>query len=140
MLREREKGFLDVTSAEAGMPFVHEMNAFCNRWQLTSMATWALPEPQGPNLAGVELPESARRGAEQVSLELPLTTRLPARFPIRDVIAEIRNQAAQPHLAEWHAILDREGKEGPGLRQFRTMLYIQFFQNIVLASRYLDPL
>jgi hypothetical protein len=102
------------------------------------MATWDLPAPQGPNLAGIELPESARRGAEQVSLELPLTTRLPARFPIRDVIAEIRNQTARPHLAEWHEILDREGKNGPGLRQFRTMLHIQFFRDIVLASRYLD--
>ena len=91
------------------------------------------PEPLWGRAAGVR-----RRGAEQVSLELPLTTRLPARFPIRDIIAEIRNQTAQPHLAEWQEILDREGKKGPGLHQFRSMLHIQFFRNIVLASRYLN--
>jgi hypothetical protein len=138
LLREREKEFLGVTSDEERMPFIREMYDFCVRWQLARMATWDLPEPQGPNLGGIELPASVRRGAEKVSLEFPLSTRLPARFPIRDLIAEIRNQAAQPRLKEWQEILDRESKSGPGLRQFQTMLHIQFFRNIMLSSRYLS--
>jgi len=138
-IRERKRELvLKASDDERAYLFDREMNAFCSKWQLAGMASWDLPEPQGPNLAGMELPESARRGAEQVSLEIPLTMRLPARFPIRDLIAEIRSQAAQPHLCEWQKILSKDSEDGSGLRQFRAMLQIQFFRNVVLASRYAD--
>jgi hypothetical protein len=121
-----------------GYLFDAEMNAFCARWQLAKMASWDLPEPQGPNFAGIDLPESSRRDAEQVKLELPLTMRIPARMPIRDIVSEISNAAEQLHLREWQMILDRDSDDGSGLRQFRSIFQIQFFRNVVLASRYLD--
>jgi hypothetical protein len=137
-IREGKRELLTMASDfETAIKLDPEMNAFCAKWQLAGMASWDLPEPQGPNLAGIRLPESARRGDEQVNLELPLTMRLPARVPIRDIVAEIRVQAASPHLAEWQEILDRsKGRSGPGESQFATILQIQFFRNIVLESRY----
>lgn len=136
-LRKQEEKYLASTPDKEAEPFVVEMNAFLNRWQLCSMASWDLPEPQGPNLAGVELPAAAQRGNDSIKLELPLTTRLPARFPVRDVISEIRNQIAEPHLAEWQEILSRESTTSSGIRRFSHMLKIQFFRNVVMALRYL---
>jgi hypothetical protein len=112
------------------------INAFLGRWQLAGMSTWDLPEPQGPNLASIKWPESAQHAGETVNLELPLTTRLPARFPIRELVAEIREQAAKSHLLKWLEILDRVSKESLGLQAFRHMLHIRFFRDIVVVSRY----
>jgi hypothetical protein len=107
-LQEREHEFLTATSVDAAAPFVEAMNAFLNRWQLCGMSSWELPEPKGPNLAGIDPPEASRRGAETVTLQFPLTTRLPARFPVRELVSEIRNEADQPHLNEWLGILDQD--------------------------------
>ena len=135
-MRESEQVFLTATSVDAAAPFVEAMNSFLNRWQLSGMSSWELPEPQGPNLAGIEPSEASRRGAEMVTLQFPLTTRLPARFPVRELVSEIRNQADQPHLKEWHEILDQDSKSSPGLRRFSHLLNIQFFRNEVLPLRF----
>jgi hypothetical protein len=103
------------------------------------MTSWDLPNPQGPNLSGIALPDSTRRGAEVVTLEMPPTIRLPARFPISDLLSEIRHQATQPHLVEWKGILDQEkGKTTFGILRFSQMLHLQFYRNIILGSRYKD--
>ncbi len=136
-IRQRTPNLISkFSNAETELLIDPAMDAFCGKWQLAGMATWDLPEPQGPNLAGIGLPESARRGNESVSIELPLSMRLPARLPIGRIAAEIRNQAAQPHLAEWLEILERSGKKGPGFGQFTDILKIQFYRNIVLMRRY----
>lgn len=138
-LRQREPDFLAAgAGSEVAEKYVREMNAFLNRWQLAGMASWDLPEPQGPSLAGIGLPAAARRGAESVKLEFPLTTRLPAQFPIRNLIAENRRQKSHPHLSEWHEILDQDSNGGAGVQRLRYVLQLQLFRNIVLASRYAD--
>ena len=115
-----------------------QFKAFCAKWQLAGMASWDLPTPQGPELAGINVPAPAMENANAVHLRLSAITRLPSRFPIRDVIAEIAKEAAGPHLTEWQNILDHDGERGPGMRRFRHMLWIQFFRNVVLSSRYAE--
>jgi hypothetical protein len=113
--------------------------AFLGKWQLAQMASWDLPEPQGPSLSGIPLPAAARRPSDSVAIELPLTVRLPGRFPIRDVVTEIRKAADQPHLSEWHNVLDQDkSAKGLGIERYAQMLHLQFFRNIVFTSRYSD--
>jgi len=137
LLQERQKDLLRSLSDEAaGSAVREEMNRFLAKWQLAGMSSWDLPEPQGPNLGGIDFPAATQRGAATVKLELPLTTRLPARFPIRDLISEIRREEALPHLAEWQEILSTERSAGLGIERFGRILHIRFFRDIVLASRY----
>jgi hypothetical protein len=139
VLRKRGPALEPACLEQTAVLVDREINKFLARWQLAGMTSWDLPNPQGPNLSGIALPASTRRGAEVVTLEMPPTIRLPARFPMSDLLSENRHQATQPHLVEWRAILDQEkDKTTFGILRFSQMLHLQFFRNIVLGSRYKD--
>ena len=108
------------------------MNEFLNRWQLAGMSSWDLPDPQGPNLSGIESSGLSRRGAESIKMEVPLSMKIPARFDLREIMTEIRSSDAHVHLLEWHQVLNQESKSSPGLRGFRQILSLRFFRDIVL--------
>ena len=136
LLREQEAQFIAAESSAVAENIVRQMNDFLARWQLANMTTWDLPEPQGPNLSGTTFPESARRGADGIPLEFTMTTKLPARFPIRDLLAEIRQHDAGAHLADWQQVLSTEKTQGPGIIGYGRTLHIRFFRDTVLSSRY----
>jgi hypothetical protein len=128
-----------VQAAPGPVVYSHDetMLTFLGKWQLARLATWDLPEPQGPNFSGIPLPAAGRRPMETISLELPMTVRLPGRYPIREQISEIRSADSQPHLAEWQDILSQEKRSDKfGIERYAQMLQLQFFRNVVLASRY----
>ena len=134
-LRKRTTA-LEPANSDGSILIDREMNEFLGRWHLCGMTTWDLPEPQGPSLSGTEMPAAADRGAATVSVNLPLSVRLPSTFPIRDLVGEIRRNTVDEHLAEWQLILDHTPKSMPGVKQFCDILKIQFFRNVVLENRY----
>jgi hypothetical protein len=109
-LQKQEYGFWETVSNTEALPYVQGMNDFLNRWQLAGMSSWDLPNPQGPNLSGIESPVLSRRGAESIKVEVPLSMKLPARFDIRELMTEIRSSAGHAHLLEWHQVLNQECK------------------------------
>jgi hypothetical protein len=109
---------------------------FCQRWQLSGMASWDLPVPQGPILTSVGLPATVASQDTGFQFSFPVTMRLPARLDIRAVHSEIRETNSPPHLAEWQQILSQEGKQDVGLARFADILPLHFYRNIALGSRY----
>jgi hypothetical protein len=81
-------------------------------------------------------PAAADRGAPSVSLDLPLSVRLPAASPICESITEIRDSAAVDDLTDWQGVLRHKCEDKFGVQQFSNILPVQFFRNIVLNSRY----
>ncbi len=109
---------------------------FCAEWQLDGMATWDLPIPCGVNLSGLTIPLGNRD--EPINLTFPATVRLPARFPLGDLMKELRRDTLSNRLAGWREVLDPNGGDGKGLRRYRQILPLHFYRNVVLQSRYRD--
>jgi hypothetical protein len=109
---------------------------FCAEWQLDGMATWDLPIPCGVNLSGLAIPLGNR--GEPINLTFPATVRLPARFPLGDLMKELRRDTLSDRLAGWREVLDPNGGDGKGLRRYRQILPLHFYRNVVLQSRYGD--
>ncbi len=78
---------------------------FCHRWQLAGLASWELPIPQGPIFNGDGLPSSCIPSG--ITLTVPNTVNIPARFRIQDLLVDIGSAADATHLREWRQILDR---------------------------------
>lgn len=109
---------------------------FCAEWQLDGMATWDLPIPRGVNLSGLAIPLCA--SDESINLTLPATVRLPARFPLGELMKELRRNTVSDRLDGWREVLDQSGGDGKGLHRYRQMLPLHFYRNVVLKSRYRD--
>ena len=109
---------------------------FCAEWQLDGMATWDLPIPRGVNLSDLAIPLCTRD--ESINLTLPATIRLPARWPLNDLMRDLRRNAISDRLAGWLEVLDQSGGDGKGLHRYRQMLPLHFYRNVVLKSRYGD--
>jgi len=109
---------------------------FCAEWQLDGMATWDLPIPRGVNLSGLAIPLCTRD--ESINLTLPATIRFPARWPLNDLMRDLRRNAISDRLAGWLEVLDQSGGDGKGLHRYRQMLPLHFYRNVVLKSRYGD--
>jgi hypothetical protein len=109
---------------------------FCTSWQISGMATWDLPVPRGIDLSGLGV--VAAESELSMKFCMPATMRLPARFPLADVIAGIRAESTSEYLAEWQNVLNLDGKDGTGLRRYTQMLRMHFYRNIALSSRYAE--
>ena len=118
---------------------ITEYCGFCNRWRLMGMATWELPLPQGPNISSLPLPNSVVPLATMTNLQLPATMRLPARFPLDQILKKQRHNNSTDNLDGWQKILDREESGNKlGIQGFCQMMELHFYRNIVLPSRHSD--
>jgi hypothetical protein len=115
------------------------LRSFLDRWKLSGFASWELPIPQGPNFTGIHFPGRDQPGGDSIHLDLPITTPLQARYPLRQIIEEARQQATPPHLSQWLKALQRSSN-GKGPTHYQRMLQLQFYRNIVFGSRYGDRL
>jgi len=125
----------DSGSLTDASPLFGEFASFCRRWQLVGMATWELPIPQGPNLSGIPFPRHCEQPDTDVGIVTPVTMRLPARYPIREIASEVQRRKTPDHLNEWLRVLEG-GENRPGLRRFARMFPLHFYRNVVLLSRY----
>ncbi len=133
-LKARNPASFDPTAADEELIKASEdFTRFRDRWQLAGMASWDLPLPQGPNLTGVPFPESVTAREQMSEIQLPATMRLPARFPLREMLGEMQRDSPLEHLAGWQQILDRQEHQ-----RFERMLPLHFYRHIVLPSRYGD--
>jgi hypothetical protein len=136
-LRAKEKARIDAGKPiEDNEDLVRGFAKFCAAWSLDGLATWDLPIPQGVNLSGLGTQLGIRE--ESIDLSLPATLRLPARYPLSELLKELREHAASDRLAGWCDVLDQSGGDCKGLRRYRQMLPLHFYRNIVLESRYRD--
>jgi hypothetical protein len=95
-----------VPVAETVVSFAHDVGAFLDRWELMSLATWDLPEPQGP-LFPVCLPaDSPALPRQGVHLYVPASHRLDGEDLVRQVRDLQRSAAAElglePEFAGLH--------------------------------------
>lgn len=134
-LQAEEQAWIDGGKPiEENEELVREFVKFCVAWSLVGMATWDLPIPHEVNLSGLEMQRGIRE--EAISLRLPPTLRIPARYPLGQLLKEHRENAMSDRLAEWRDVLDQSNEDGRGLRRYRQMLPLHFYRNIVLGSRY----
>lgn len=118
--------------------FIGEFNAFYARWQLQRMATWDLPEPCGANLTGHQLPSNSPVSC--FTIQLPTSLRLPAHFPLRNLLEDIQRQQTPEHLRPWLAVQDQQHRDGLRHGRFGTMFRLAFYLDTVLVSRYRNRL
>lgn len=109
--------------------------SFLDRWQLSGLSSWDLPIPQGPNFTGIHLPGHNEPGNDSIHLDLPITAPLQARYPLRQMIEEARQQATPPHLSQWLKVLQRSSN-GRGPTHYQRMLHLHFYRDIGFSSRY----
>lgn len=113
-----------------------EYLAFCRAWHLDGMATWNLPIPQEVNLTGEVI--RSQLSEEAIHLTLPPTLKLPARFPLSQIMQELRNQILPDRLAEWRDVMNQTAVSKSGMLSYRQMLLLHFYRNIAFTSRYGD--
>ena len=109
--------------------YQRELNAFLDRWGLMRMATWDLPEPQGPMLPA-QLPMDA-----QAMPEHGLHIVLPVHYPLTgndDLLRQIRQQQVQ--LAERTGV-DPSMAGLPHFAVYGQMFEVHFLESII-KSRY----
>jgi hypothetical protein len=111
------------------------LRQFLGRWQLSSFASWELPVPQGENLTGEPWPESITAFQARIQVSLPVTTRLPARWPLGQTLEHLRKHQTPSHLRPWTALLKRQTPS-----RYQNLFRLHFYRNIVLLSRYADRL
>jgi len=121
-------------SRRVGGEIAVEFGAFCERWQLTGMVTWDLPQPRGANLGGPAAMGSLMGLADRPTIELPTTLKLPVRYPLRDMI----HSQPDGNLAEWQAVMEQRHPSHFNYARWRRVFQLHFYRNICLASRYAD--
>jgi hypothetical protein len=85
-----------VVDAEAALAALQaRFDDFCDRYGLTGLATWGLPDPAGPNLSGAPLPP------HYLARQL-VTVALPAHFSLlgSDDLTALMRQLQERHLRE----------------------------------------
>ena len=128
----------DSPSQEAGKPgeapaeYQARLNAFLDRWGLTGMLTWDLPQPQGP-MFPAQLPADAP-AMHKHGLHLVL----PIHYPLTgtdDLLQQIRHQQAQ--LARENG-LDPSIAGLPHFEVYGQMLEVDLLE-MTIRSRYGSP-
>ena len=112
---------------------------FLNHWMLCDMSSWELPIPQGPNLTGQAWPEQFFESKPAVHVTLPVTTALPTRYPLGQILKEARRLQTPAHLQGWLDVLEPRGKS-KGVMQFRHVFGLHFYRDLALGGRYGDRL
>lgn len=106
--------------------FTKELDAFCDEWNLQGLATWELPNPQGPKWP-VLSPSSEANRQPVVSLETPWHFPVQHRDGCGDVVNEIHSQDATSRgiddLAHW--------------KTYAHLLELDHWERVI-RSRYLD--
>jgi hypothetical protein len=111
---------------------VADFSAFYQRWQLTGLVTWDLPEPVGANLGA---PASVGRfiGVEnRPAVQLPPTVHLPSSNSLHDLV----QSPLEGHLAEWQMVLNETHPSGFGFDRWQRVFRFHFLRNIVLSGSY----
>jgi hypothetical protein len=132
--------YLPLTDEEIHFPpaFIADLNAFYDRWQIHRLATWDLPEPREPNLSGLPAPSSVQSSNGQILLQLPVTLKPPANYPLRAIQEEIQRQESPQQLTGWLAVQEQSHGDAWGYRRFLNSFRFFFYRDVVLASRYGD--
>jgi hypothetical protein len=117
---------------------VSEFNAFYERWQIRRLVTWDLPEPFEVNLSGCPTPGGCQPENSKFGFDLTPILRLPARYPLQQILADIQHQETPEHLRPWLDAQDRMHDDGLRHGRFGHFFEIVFFRDTVLASRYQD--
>lgn len=119
-------------ASEPVAAFQQMLNAFLDRWGLTRMLTWDLPEPQGPMLPSpipADSPAMPKHGLHFV---------LPTHYPLTgtdDLLHQIQKQ--QANLAQEHG-LDATLAGLPHFEAYGQMLEVDLLERTIL-SRYGKP-
>ena len=132
VLAPRATAAADAPDAPDGL--AAELAAFYDRWQLMALTTWDLPQPRGANIGGPAVAGALAGVADSPAVQLPPTLRLPARYPLRNVLSG--RPAA--HLAEWEAVLEQRHPSRFNHVRWRRVLHLHFLRNVVLAGGYRD--
>ncbi len=93
--------------------FVEAFKEFYRRWRLARLAAPNLPEPVGPALAPLTVPELIRRTETGgLTYHLPDIFPVPSRDELRGALENARSQAEPDHLREWFELIrgDNVGK------------------------------
>lgn len=118
-------------------PQDEDLRQFMSKWQISSMASWEIPIPQGSNRSGVPWPHNVNGRPGMVNVSIPLTQSLPSDDPIREEIESIRRQTRPAHLEAWLNVLERKGKN-KGAGHYARMFRIHLYLNLALRSRYAE--
>ncbi len=118
--------------------FVADWKAFLARWELQTMATWDLPEPNGSNLSGLALPSSVAQPPNRITLELSPVSRMPGSFSLGQLQEEIQRHQTPPHLQPWLDVLNQQHGAGLRFQRLGHLFELVFYRDTVLASRYAD--
>jgi hypothetical protein len=112
----------------------HDFAAFYDRWDLSALMTWDLPQPKGGNF-GCPASLGTLSGVEDSpTVQLPRTLRLPARFPLDGLL----NRAVDDHLADWQAVVEQRHPGKLNYGRLQRVFRLHFLRNIVLRSGYGD--
>ena len=115
------------TASEAGVAFGAEFFHFCDRWGLAGMASWDLPEPQGPLFPSLLPPGAPALPQRGLHLYLPI------HYPLTgddDLLARIlRDQ--QTLAAE--VGLPRSAAGLPHYKAYATILEVIHWERVILS-------
>jgi hypothetical protein len=131
----KPRGGRDVTDR-----FVEDFNSFYDRWELSSLATWDLPQPRGANMGGPPLPASMACPPTTVTLQLSPVLSLPANYPLHALIAGAQQAQRPDHLRDWFEVVAQQHAGDLRFVRLRRMFLLDFYRDRVLASRYSDRL
>jgi hypothetical protein len=111
---------------------IADFTAFYERWQLSGLVTWDLPQPIGANIGCTADVGPSIGVDESPVVQLPSTLRLPARYPLREILSP----ALEPHLSDWQAVLDQRHPSKFNYGRWSRILHLHFLRNIALTSAY----
>lgn len=124
---------LDEAAPKSLGRFFREFDVFCERFQLTRMVTWDLPEPAGPLLDGTPKPARLLAGrAAQLAIPAHFTIRSKDSRDLRRAIAN------RQRIASLDAGLKANFSDARTMQTFGKIFEIEHFQRIICA-RYGAP-
>lgn len=118
--------------------YARDFNQFFERWQLQGLTTWDIPLLPFVNLAGLPGPKSITPPSPPITLQVPHVVALPASVNLREIVEESRSSALPKHLAGWGRVCEQKHHADLGFKRFKNMFLLDFYRDVILASRYGD--